>query len=70
MEQILFLGKKVIKEKYYFEVYFFGAVKLVPVTKEQYDSCKSLTGQKMNFNDFILTCYNKGFDTVVSLKLK
>lgn len=70
MEQILFLGKKCIKDKYYFEIYFYGAVKLVPVTKEDFDSCKSLSGQKMSFNDFQITCYNKGYDTVVSLKLK
>lgn len=70
MDKILFLGKKSIKDKFYYEIYFYGAVKLVNVTKERYDSCKITSGQVMNFNDFEMACYNKGFDTIVSLKLK
>lgn len=70
MDNILFLGKKVINDNYFYEVYFLGAVKLLKVTKEKYDNCKLLTGAKLNFSDFELSCYNKGYDTIVNLKLK
>lgn len=70
MGDILYLGKKSIKDNFYYEVYFFGAVKLAKCTKEKFENCKLLTGAKLSFDDIELSCYNKGYDTIVNLKVK
>ena len=67
---ILFLSKKMIKENFYLEIYFFGVPTLVKVNKTFFDSCKFQPGQQVNIDLFEISYYKKGYDLCVNLKLK
>lgn len=66
---ISYLGKTKFKDACFMRVFFNGAVVSVPITKEEYDEINLDFCQQMNISDFVIECYNKGYDAVLLLRL-
>lgn len=66
---ILFLGKKIIKDTLYWEIFYKGVVTLVRVNQELYDR-DLFVGQQLEEELFEETFYKDGFKNILSLKIK
>lgn len=66
---ILFLGKKVIKDNKFWEIFYKGVTILVKVNDELYER-ELFVGQQLEEELFEESFYKEGFKNILSLRIK